>query len=242
MQFESSETDNQQGIATEVRNGTFIVIPAFNEAGTIGGVIRALRQHYPNVVVIDDGSVDDTHQVARDAGAMVLRHVLNRGQGAALQTGIEFALRRDAQYVVTFDADGQHRVNDIAGLLAPIVSGNVEISLGSRFLGKAVRIPPLRRAVLWLAVRFTRMISGVVLTDTHNGLRAFSRQAAQMIDIRNDRMAHASELIDIIRGSGLPFAEVPVKIRYTQHTLAKGQSLRGAVRIAFDYFVGRVAL
>ena len=156
----------------------------------------------------------------------VLRHLINRGQGAALQTGLDFALRRQAQYIVTFDADGQHRVEDIAALLAPISAGECEITLGSRFLGEALDMPATRRITLRLAVLFTRMVSRVPLTDAHNGLRAFSRQAGRQIRISMDRMAHASEIIDSIRQSGLPFREIPVQIRYTAYSLAKGQSLR----------------
>jgi glycosyltransferase involved in cell wall biosynthesis len=221
--------------------GTFAVVPAFNEGERLGRTLRRLSAVGVPSVVVDDGSADDTVTVARAHTPYVLRHSINRGQGAALQTGIEFALRQGAAYIVTFDADGQHRVEDLGPLLAPIVAGEVEITLGSRFRGKAVSIPPLRRLTLALGVLFTRTVSRVVVTDAHNGLRAFSRRAASLMDITNDRMAHASELIDIVRRSGLPFCEVPVTVRYSRKTLAKGQSLRGAARIVFDYFVGRVA-
>jgi glycosyltransferase involved in cell wall biosynthesis len=241
MQNDSTAAAKRRSLDPNVRSRTMLVIPAFNEATRVGEVIESVRRSYPHVVVVDDGSSDQTATVARQAGAFVLRHVVNRGQGAALQTGITFALRRGADYIVTFDADGQHRISDIAALLEPIVTGEVEIALGSRFMGKAVRIPPLRRLVLSLAVLFTRVVSGVVVTDAHNGLRAFSRRAAAGIDIRNDRMAHASELIDIIRALDLPYREVPVKIKYTSESLAKGQSLRGAARILIHYLVGRVA-
>ncbi len=157
-----------------------------------------------------------------------------------MQTGITFALVRGAKFVVTFDADGQHRVEDIAALLEPIRNGECEIALGSRFLGKTVDMPVSRRRVLKLAVLFTRVVNRVRLTDAHNGLRAFSRVAAQRIDITLDRMAHASELIDQIRRSGLAYKEVPVQIRYTEYSMAKGQSSRGAFRIVLHYLLGRV--
>lgn len=221
--------------------GTFVVVPAYNEATCIERVLRDLVQVCPNVVVVDDGSRDGTYAAARRAAPYVLQHALNRGQGAALQTGIEFALRRGARYVVTFDADGQHCIENIAALLAPISSGKYDITLGSRFLGEAVRIPPLRKAALRLAVLFTRLVSRIPVTDTHNGLRAFSRRAAEQINITNDRMAHASEIIDIIRQLNLPYCEVPVRVEYTEYSLKKVRSLRGAVRILFDYFVTRAA-
>jgi glycosyltransferase involved in cell wall biosynthesis len=166
--------------------------------------------------------------------------MLNRGQGAALQTGISYALRHGAQYVVTFDADGQHSPADLPAMLAPIVAGEVDICLGSRFLGHSTAMPLTRRLMLKGAVIFTRITSGVRLTDTHNGLRAFSRRAAQQIDIRLDRMAHASELIDQVRNSDLPYREVPVHIRYTDYSLAKGQRSTAALRVALDYLIGRL--
>ncbi|MBI4719291.1 MAG: glycosyltransferase family 2 protein [Planctomycetes bacterium] len=221
------------------RDCVFIVIPAYNEAERIGRTVAEMRAEYPQVVVVDDGSSDATAAAAATAGAQVLRHVINRGQGAALQTGIEYALRRGAGFVVTFDADGQHDVADVAGLLSPILRGECDITLGSRFLGGAEGLPRTRRALLRAAVLFTRLISRVRLTDTHNGLRAFSRRAAAKLDITLDRMAHASEIIDQIRRSGLPFREVPVRIRYTAYSLAKGQSARGALRILFDYLLRR---
>jgi glycosyltransferase involved in cell wall biosynthesis len=233
-------TTSEFHVPDEVRQGTFVVVPAYNESGAIDQVVREVRAEYPNVVVVDDGSSDDSFETARRSAPYVLRHLINRGQGAALQTGIQFALARGARYVVTFDADGQHRVEDIAALLEPICRGECEIALGSRFLGRAENMPTSRRLLLKAAVLFTRTVNRVKLTDAHNGLRAFSRRAAQKVHITLDRMAHASELIDQIRDSGLPFREVPVQIRYTAYSLRKGQSARGAFRILVQYLVGRV--
>lgn len=224
----------------DVPDGVFVVVPAYNEAPAIGAVLHELHAVCRHIVVVDDGSTDGTHEAARASADYVLRHPINCGQGAALQTGIDFALLRGAEYIVTFDADGQHRVEDVAVLLAPILSGECDIALGSRFLGTSVGLPPLRRRILRLGVLFTRLVNGVNLTDAHNGLRAFSRRAAQRINLRLDRMAHATELIDQVRQSGLPFKEVPVQIRYTPYSLRKGQSTRGAIRIALHYLLGRV--
>ena len=227
-------------VPPDVREDLFVVIAAYNEVASIEPVAREVRAIFPNVVVVDDGSTDGTFDVARRSAKYVLRHVINRGQGAALQTGIEFALRHGARFILTFDADGQHRVEDIPAMLEPIWRGECEITLGSRFLGRAVNIPSTRRNLLRLAVLFTKIVNRVKLTDAHNGLRAFSRRAAETIHITMDRMAHASELIDQIRLSGLPFREVPVEIRYTVYSLAKGQSSRGALRIVWQYLLGRV--
>lgn len=202
--------------------------------------MRELRSHYPNVIVIDDGSQDDTAARAKHAGATLLRHAINRGQGAALQTGIEYSLAKGAEFVITFDSDGQHCVDDLPNLLTPILRSEAEVVLGSRFLGRVENMPWTRWLLLKAAVGFTRLTSGMRVTDAHNGLRALSRRAAQQIHITLDRMAHASEIIDQIRASRLPVCEVPVTIRYTDYSRAKGQSSLAAVKVAFHYLLGKV--
>lgn len=218
----------------------FVIIAAFNEAECIADVVRDVREVYPNVVVVDDGSSDDTAERAREAGAWVLTHLINRGQGAALQTGITYALARGAQFVVTFDADGQHDVADIAALIAPIVRGEVDVSLGSRFLREGVEMPASRRVLLFFAVLFMRMTVRARLTDAHNGLRAFSRAAAERVDLKLDRMAHASEIVDQVVSSGVRYKEVPVHVRYTDYSLRKGQRNSAAFRVVFDYLMARL--
>lgn len=218
----------------------FVIVAAFNEAECIADVVREVRDVYPNVVVIDDGSSDDTADRAREAGAWVLTHLINRGQGAALQTGITYALARGAQFVVTFDADGQHDVADIAALLAPIVRGEADVCLGSRFLREGIEMPTSRRVVLFFAVLFMRVTVRARLTDAHNGLRAFSRAAAECVDLKLDRMAHASEIVDQVVSSGVRYREVPVRIRYTDYSLRKGQRNSAALRVAFDYLMARL--
>jgi glycosyltransferase involved in cell wall biosynthesis len=219
---------------------SFIVVAAYNEAAVIAEVVGELLFTYPRVVVVDDGSADGTAAVAREAGAIVLHHSLNRGQGAALQTGFDYCLLHGARYAVTFDADGQHRMEEIALLLEPLRSGRADVALGSRFTGKAPDMPRSRRLVLRLGVLFTRVVSGAQLSDTHNGLRALSRRALAKVRITQDRMAHASELIDQIVRSGLPYVEVPVTIRYTPYSRAKGQRLSGSVKIVADYLSRRI--
>ena len=216
----------------------FVVVPAYNEAPVIASVIADLRRYASRVVVVDDCSTDDTANAARDAGAAVLRHLINRGQGAAIQTGLDFALRSGASAIVTFDADGQHSADDLPLLLEPVRRGRADFALGSRFIGGS-HVPPLRRLTLKLAVLFTRLTSGLRVTDAHNGLRAFSRRGAQSIHIRLDRMAHASEIMDQIRASDLPYVEVAVRVRYTAYARHKGQRGVHAIRVAFDYLFGR---
>jgi glycosyltransferase involved in cell wall biosynthesis len=230
-------TDTDQG--SEIARSTYVVVPAFNEGAAIGDVLAELVRVYPNVVVVDDGSTDGTFDAARAVTPYVLRHALNRGQGAALQTGVDFALRREAKYVVTFDADGQHRVEDIRALLEPLAGGACDVTLGSRFLGVKSQMPRSRRLLLRMAVLFTRITSRLPITDAHNGLRAFTRAAAERLDISMDRMEHASEVLDIIRRCRLRFREVPVQIRYTDYSLGKGQSARDALRVLLHYLIGR---
>lgn len=218
----------------------WVVIPAYNEAVSLAAVVAELKGRFPHVVVVDDGSTDGTPQVARAADALILRHRVNLGQGAALQTGITFALRRGAQRIATFDGDGQHRADDLTALLEALDDEDCEIALGSRFLRDADSIPVVRRTLLRIAVLFTRATTALAVTDAHNGLRAFSRRAALEIDLKSNRMAHASELLDQIARSGLPYRELPVRVRYTDYSLDKGQRSSAAFRVLFDYLVSRV--
>src|SRR5215470_15190242 len=196
--------------------GTWVVIPAYNEARAIAGVVAAALSTGHNVMVVDDGSTDTTAEVAGRAGAIVLRHPVNLGQGAALQTGMTYALMLKADSIVTFDADGQHRADDIAGLLDALAAHGADFALGSRFLGETRDIPTSRRCLLQLATWFTRVTTGLAVTDAHNGLRAMTRRGASRIKLRQNRMAHASEILDQIASSSLKYVEVPVTIEYSK--------------------------
>jgi glycosyltransferase involved in cell wall biosynthesis len=186
------------------------------------------------VVVVDDGSHDSTGERAAAAGAVVVRHCVNLGQGAALQTGIAFALGRGARYVCTFDADGQHDPATIAQMRAALEGGGAQVALGSRFTGKSIGMPPVRRAFLRCAVVVTRLMTRLPVSDTHNGLRLFTRAAAERIRIRQLGMAHASEILAEIAAHRLPFVEVPTTIVYTEYSKRKGQSLFNSVKIMLD--------
>jgi glycosyltransferase involved in cell wall biosynthesis len=218
----------------------WVVVAAYNEGARLHQTLAKLAGRGHQVVVVDDGSRDDTYEVALRHDVWALRHHVNRGQGAALQTGIDFALKRGADILVTFDADGQHCADEIEALVEPVRSGRVDAALGSRFLGKTIGLRASRWLVLKLGVLFTRLVSGIRVTDTHNGFRAFSRQAAERIRIMQDRMAHASEILDRIRQENLTFCEVPVTIRYSAETRLKGQSSWNALKIAGQLLLGRM--
>ena len=221
-------------------NSVWVVIAAFNEARVIARVIADVTGSGYRAVVVDDGSIDDTARVAARAGAIVIRHSINLGQGAALQTGIDYALDEEADYVVTFDADGQHRAQDIAVLLDALGEHGADFALGSRFLGKSIDLPPSRHMLLKAATWFTRLTTGLNLTDTHNGLRAMTRHGASRIALRQNRMAHASEILEQIAHSGLAYIEVPVTIEYSAYSLAKGQRLADSISILLDLSARRL--
>lgn len=217
----------------------FVVVPAYNEGQRLLRVIDDLAPTRYAVVIVDDGSRDDTAAVAATRHCYVLRHAINRGQGAALQTGISFALREGAEIVVTFDADGQHLVSDLPAMLAPLLEGRADVTLGNRFTSGSSNVPPFRALVLHAARVITFLTSGLRVGDTHNGYRAFTRRAALTIHLRQDRMAHASEIYDQIQRSGFACEEVPVTIRYSDETLAKGQRLSNSVSVLFHYIFGK---
>jgi len=224
---------------SSVDTAIWIVVAAYNEGSRLGSTLKSIANH-ASVVVVDDGSRDNTFDVACAFPVWVLQHPINCGQGAALQTGIDFALSRGAEAIITFDADGQHDPADIPNMLQPVLSGQADVALGSRFLGSTQNMPWSRRLVLKLAILFTRLTNGLTLTDTHNGFRVFSRKAAQQIRIRQPRMAHASEILDQIARHRLRYIEVPVTVRYPAATLAKGQSSWDAFRITGHLLAGRL--
>lgn len=217
---------------------TWVVIPLYNEESVIAQVIADLLPAFPNIVCIDDGSSDDSAAVAAAAGATLLQHPINLGQGAALQTGIEFALgRADCDYIVTFDADGQHRVADAVGMVALARKDDLGIVFGSRFLDDRTKPGMLKTIVLKTAVRVTNLTTGLRLTDAHNGLRVLRADAAAGVHLKQDRMAHASEIVLQLRRTGKPWAEFPVELLYTDYSKAKGQSVLNSVNILVDLLV-----
>lgn len=214
------------------------IVAARNEEKMIGGVIGGLVARGWSVVVVDDGSTDNTLETALQYGAVGIRHRINRGQGAALVTGIRYVLRRGATVVATLDADGQHDPDDLTALAEPVITGQADVAVGSRFLGSARGMPGSRKALLRIATWLTRLHTGLLLTDTHNGIRVLSADAAAQIRLTQDRMAYASEFFDEIRRLRLVVVEVPVHLTYTEYSLRKGQRNRDALIVLLDYLMG----
>ncbi|MER7073860.1 glycosyltransferase family 2 protein [Terrabacter sp. NPDC000476] len=215
----------------------WLVVPLYDEATVIAEVVRQALVTFPKVVCVDDGSHDDSAARAEAAGAAVVRHPVNLGQGAALQTGFDYALGDPAmRYVVTYDADGQHQLHDVEVMLERARRGDVRVVFGSRFLDERTEASAGKRLVLRAAVAYTNLTTGTRLTDAHNGLRVLHRDVVARLDITQNRMAHASEIVAQIGamrfdGQRVAYAEEPVHILYTDYSRAKGQSLWNAVNI-----------
>jgi glycosyltransferase involved in cell wall biosynthesis len=216
----------------------WVIVRCFNEAPVVGSVITDLRGTFRNVVGVDDGSTDNSREVMTSAGARVVRHSVNLGAGAALQTGLTFALLDPgARYFVCFDADGQHGVADAVAMVERLRNEDIDVLLGSRFLGTAEGMPAGRRRLLRAARIFEALTSGLHLSDSHNGLRAFTRKFAEQVNLISNDMSYASEFVRLVARSGLRYAEHPVTIRYTAYSLAKGQRSVNSVNIAFDVWM-----
>jgi len=225
----------------------FIILPAYNEEKNIGRVIRGLLntqiaridgEDYADIeiVVVDDGSSDRTGEIAQQEGAVVLRHEINRGQGAALQTGNEYAFHKGAEVVVHFDADNQFNPADIVGAVRALKSQALDVILGSRFLDSRSRIPWFKRYVVFPVSRWINYVfTGLRLSDVHNGFRVLSRNALQKLHITHDGMAHNSEIIAQLKKHNLKFTEYPVKVVYHEY----GQGVLGGLKIIWDLLVSK---
>lgn len=213
-----------------------IVIPVYNEKETIHQVIGDLLQyHYGHIVVVNDGSSQNILEAIENLPVHYLQHRVNLGQGAALETGFEYARKIDADIVISFDADGQHDVADIQSMISELLNGEADVILGSRFLAKpAVQIPRHKKIVLNLARYVNFFFCGLLLTDAHNGLRALNKNALEKISITENRMAHASEILFEIKKHSLRYKEVSSHISYTDYSKEKGQSAWDSIKIVFD--------
>ena len=208
---------------------TIVVIPAYNEAATIGAVLRSIRPFVDDIVVVDDGGSDATGDIARTQGVMVYRHAINRGLGASLGTGIAAALKNGAEVIVTMDSDGQHRAEDIPRLVAPIQEKKADVALGVRRTHRR-RMPFSRRVANGCANLLTWMLFGIWTSDSQSGFRAFSRHAAERMELRGDRMEVSSEILSETKRLALRFVEVPIEPVYTAYSLSKGQGFLEGLR------------
>jgi len=228
-------------VPTTANDDVWVIVPTYNEAPVVRGVVESLGDAFPNVVGVDDGSTDGSMGELLAGGARLVRHPINLGAGAAYQTGIEFALRDPgAELFVTFDADGQHRVEDAVAMVEYLRTVETEVLIGSRFLGSAEGMTRSRRALLRAATVFERVTSGVALTDAHQGLRVFRRSFAEVLELKSHDMAWASEFLTRISEHDTTYEEFPVTVTYSDYSRSKGQRSINSVNIGVDILINRV--
>lgn len=220
---------------------TWLIIPCYNEGQVIHDVITHALATFPNIVAVNDGSADNSAEVIRTSGAHLVNHPVNLGQGAAIQTGVEYARAQPgARYFATFDADGQHQVKDVVAMVQRLRHEPVDIIVGTRFAGQEnSQVPWIKRVVLKTVVLLSPRTRRLGLSDAHNGLRVFNKKVADEMDIRMNGMSHASEIVTMIDQKEWRVAEQPVDILYTDYSMSKGQSLINGVNILADGFVAR---
>lgn len=216
---------------------TLIIIPAYNEAPVIGETLSSVRRYCRetrlkevDLLVVDDGSHDQTADIARQKADFVITHRQNCGLGAALGTGIEFARRRGYDTCITFDADLQHDPKDIGKALKQLGRG-YDVVIGSRFKGTVSGLTRTRRLILFLGDLVTWILFGIWTTDSQSGFRGLSKQAINSLRLKSNRMEVSSEFFGEIKRLGLSFTEIPIHIRYTQYSLKKGQQNSQAANV-----------
>lgn len=220
----------------------FVVVPSFNEAKQLRHTLAPLIEQGYSVVVVDDFSTDSTAQTIQDLPVYYLRHPINLGQGAALQTGMNFSVQQNANYIVHFDADGQHNYREIPLLINALQTQAADVALGTRFKRPedVAAIPTFRRFILRVAILVNGIMTGLWLSDAHNGFRAFTKEAASKIKITENRMAHATEILSLIKQQHLKVVEVPVHIEYTDYSKLKGQSSSNSINILIDLILNKL--
>jgi glycosyltransferase involved in cell wall biosynthesis len=218
-----------------------VVVPAYNEGPVIRQVVTSLLKIVTTIIVVDDGSAVPVIKQLHDLPLVILHHKVNLGQGAALQTGLTYAKKLNADIAITFDADGQHSEEDIKSLIAPLITNEADVVLGSRFLPDSVsKVPFTKRFILQFARIINFVLSGILLTDAHNGLRALNRAALAKINLTENRMAHASEFLFEIKKHELRCREIPVHIRYTDYSIQKGQRAGDSIKVLFDLLLHKL--
>lgn len=217
-----------------------VIIPVYNEAVVIADVMTVVLKTFPNVICVDDGSQDNSTEIIEQYGTTLITHAINLGAGAAIQTGIDYALQNHKiQYFITFDADGQHHVDDAVKMLTYLKNKKVDIVFGSRFLGVIENISLTKKLFLKMAKTFSRIDTGIDITDPHIGLRVFNRNFAENLKLTMPDYSHASELVSRVREGSYHYAEVPVTVTYSDYSKAKGQPMLNSVNIMFDLILHR---
>lgn len=218
----------------EETNKTLIAIPAWNEEKHIGKVVNELLNAGLNqIIVIDDGSTDNTAQIARSYGARVLSHLFNIGVGGAFSTALIYAKEKGYNYLLTMDGDGQHWVGDVVSLYREIKKNGSDVICGSRFLENSKEIPVIRRLVLKVSNLLTSHLFGIPTTDSQSGLRAFSRQAIVNIEIHGLGYEVSSEIFSEISKKELVYSEISSRAIYSRYSIQKGQKLLNGLTVAF---------
>lgn len=205
---------------------TAVVIPSYNEAARLESVLNELTQTNFGIILVDDGSHDATWELVQGKNIEYLRHLVNRGQGAALMTGSTYAVLQGYDIVAHFDADGQHRISDLKMLVEKLASCDLDVAIGSRFLDKNTRFPWQKRIILWLARIFSRKLLSLNFTDPQSGLRAFRSGIWDKIRWSKDDFQHCSEILGLILKNDLKYAELPIRVSYFANSKQKEQKPR----------------
>lgn len=242
MMFNCIIETEEEAVLEQMQNNTRVIVPVYNESQVVAGVIAEIRKHFNNVVCVDDGSKDKSAEAILEAGAILIKHPINLGAGAATQTGLDYALQDPkAEYFITIDADGQHDIKDAEKMLEYLKKNKLDVVFGSRFMGATRDMSGLKSALLAFARLFSKLDSGVALTDPHIGLRVFNRKFAENLNITMPDFAHASEIVHRIKEGNYKYGEVPVTVTYSDYSRAKGQPMLNAVNIAFDLLLQKVS-
>jgi len=219
----------------------FVIVPAYNETNVIALTIKPLLDKGYHVVIVNDGSTTDIFEFIKEFPVHYLLHTINLGQGAALQTGHEYAKKFNPNYIVHFDADGQHNADDISRFIQILETKNVDIVLGSRFLNEdAQKQVPWQRQILLKTARVVNwFFTGLLLTDAHNGFRVFRGGVVDRLRLTENRMAHATEILRLIKKNKLRYKEASTLIKYTAYSTGKGQGASASLNILIDIFYHR---
>jgi len=227
------------------KDDIYVVVPAYNEEKMIGNTLRKLKNEgYKNIIVVDDGSRDDTYNIAKEEGAIVCRHIINRGLGGALGTGIKCALLYNPKVIITFDADGQHDPKDIEKVAKPILEDDYDVAIGSRLMdeNEVKNMPKIKRIGNWGLNFLTYLMGGHFITDSQSGLRAFSNKSAKIIieQLKSNKYEVSSEFVVLIKRNNLKFKEVPIKTIYTDYSMARGTNVITGFKILLKLIIHKL--